>query len=257
MSTDQCAVERLDDGAIWRVVFGRPPGNILDAGTMAALTGVFTAAASAPELRAICLEGRDSEFSFGASVQEHLPGDVAAMLKRFNDLLRAVLDCSVVTIAVVSGRCLGGGLELASLCHRIVASRTATFGQPEIALGIFAPVSSLMLRDRVGRGRAEDLCLSGRSVGAEDALAMGLIEQIAAGDPIDAALHYARTHLTPRSASSLRLAVRAGRLRLRERFDTELPAVEGLYLDELLATHDGVEGVRAFLEKRPPVWKHE
>lgn len=254
---DLCHVHRLDDGAIWHVAFGRPPGNILDAETMIALTGVFTDAAAAPALRAICLEGRGADFSFGASVQEHLPGDVAPMLKRFNDLLRALFDCSVVTIAAVQGRCLGGGLELAALCHRVVASRSATLGQPEIALGVFAPVASLMLRDRVGRGRAEDLCLSGRPVGAADALGIGLVDEVTDAAPIDAALAYAREHLVPRSASSLRLAVRAGRMRLRERFDTELPAVEGLYLDELLNTHDGAEGLRAFLEKRPPVWKHE
>jgi cyclohexa-1,5-dienecarbonyl-CoA hydratase len=249
------AVAPIDDGA-WRVTFGRAPGNILDADTMDALSGVFRDAAGAPSLRAICLEGAGGEFSFGASVHEHRADSVATMLRRFHDLLRALLDSEVATIAVVRGRCLGGGLELAALCHRIVASAGATFGQPEIALGVFAPVGSLMLRDRIGRGAAEDLCLTGRSIDVDEACAIGLVDERVDGDPMDAALDSVQRHLASKSASTLRIAVRAGRLRLRERFDTELPAIEGLYLDDLMSTEDAHEGLAAFLEKRPPRWRH-
>jgi cyclohexa-1,5-dienecarbonyl-CoA hydratase len=166
-----------------------------------------------------------------------------------------LIESSVFVVAAVRGRCLGGGLELASLCHRVVASREATFAQPEIKLGVFAPVASVVLADRVGRGRAEDLCLSGRTIGAEEALGMGLIDQVAAGDPMPAALAYVREHLLPHSASSLRLAVRAGRTALSARL-AALPGVEQLYLRELMPTHDAAEGLNAFLEKRTPVWKH-
>jgi len=122
-------------------------------------------------------------------------------------------------------------------------------------LGVFAPVASLLLPERVGRACAEDLCLSGRSVGADEALAMGLIDQIAANDPMDEALAYARAHLLPRSGSSLRLAVRAVRRNLRTRLRTELPVIERMYLDELMPTADAVEGLRAFLDKREPAWR--
>src|SRR6185503_5911370 len=122
-----------------------------------------------------------------------------------------------------------GGLELASLCHRVVASPDATFGQPEIKLGVFAPVASVVLADRVGRGHAEDLCLSGRIIKADEALGMRLIDQVAGGDPMHAALAYVREHLLPLSGSSLRLAVRAGRANLAARLG-RLPDVERLYL---------------------------
>jgi cyclohexa-1,5-dienecarbonyl-CoA hydratase len=246
----------IDDGAIWRVTFGHSTGNVLDAAVMSALTGMFRQAATAATLRAVCLEGRGEHFSYGASVHEHRPDEVAAMLRRFDDLLDALLASSVVVIAAVRGRCLGGGLELASLCHRVVASRDATFGQPEIKLGVFAPVASVVLAERVGRGHAEDLCLSGRTINASEAHRIGLVDRVADADPASDALDYVREHLVPQSASSLRLAVKAGRLGLEARLRAELPAIERLYLEQLMQTHDAREGLDAFLGKRNPVWKN-
>lgn len=253
---DPVIIERLESGAVWRVAFGGSKGNVLDAGLMDALTRVFQDAAATPDLRAICLEGQGLHFSFGASVQEHLPDRVADMLRRFNVLLRALLGSHVMVVAAVRGQCLGGGLELATMCHRIVASADAKFAQPEIVLGVFAPVASVVLTERIGRGHAEDLCLSGRTIDAHDAFRMGLVDEVVDGDPMDAALAYVQAHFVPRSASSLRLAVQAARAGLGARIASDLPAVERLYLDRLMKTEDGVEGLRAFLDKRPPAWRH-
>ncbi|MEW6321870.1 MAG: enoyl-CoA hydratase-related protein [Acidobacteriota bacterium] len=256
MTADLIAVERLDDDAIWRVAMGGSKGNVLDARLMEALAAVVRDATDTAALKAIVLEGQGAHFSFGASVSEHLPGSAAAMLGRFHALLRALLDMAVPTLAAVRGQCLGGGLEVMSLCHRVFAARDARLGQPEIALGVFAPVGSLVLADRVGRGHADDLCLSGRSVTAEEALAMGLVDEVTDGDPADAALAWARKHLAPKSASSLRWAVRAARAGLRARLEAELPALERLYLDGLMSTRDAVEGLQAFLDRRPPAWSN-
>lgn len=248
------SVEHLEGGALWRVTLGGSKGNIIDAALMEALTAVFAEAGRPPALKALLLEGQGKHFSFGASVPEHLPGQVGDMLRRFHGLLLALLDSHVSVLAAVRGQCLGGGLELVMLCQRVFAAPDARLGQPEIVLGVFAPVASVMLPERVGRRHAEDLCLSGRTVAADEALAMGLVDELA-DDPAEAALVYARQHLLPRSASSLRCAVRALRVGLRARFAAELPAVERLYLDELMATHDAVEGLHAFLEKRAPAWR--
>jgi cyclohexa-1,5-dienecarbonyl-CoA hydratase len=255
MSDSPIAVTRLDDGAIWRVTFGSGRGNILDGAALDALADVFSMAKSAVHLKAICLEGSGRHFSFGASVEEHLPHAVDEMLGRFHRLVLAMVESDVVVLGVVRGQCLGGGLEVVSLCHRIFVSRESRLGQPEIVLGVFAPVASILLPERIGRARAEDLCLSGRSIGADEALAMGLVDQIAPDDPMDDALAYARTHLLPRSGSSLRMAVRAVRRSLRTRLRTELPVIERMYLDELMPTADAVEGLRAFLDKREPAWR--
>ncbi len=136
--SETAAVTRIDDDAWWRVTMGGSKGNILDTALMDALFGVFDEAKRTPTLKAIVLEGAGTNFSFGASVEEHLPAQVAGMLTRFGSLMYAVLESGVVVLGAVRGQCLGGGLELLSLSHRIFATSEARFGQPEIVLGVFA-----------------------------------------------------------------------------------------------------------------------
>jgi cyclohexa-1,5-dienecarbonyl-CoA hydratase len=255
MSDAKVEVERLDGGALWRVAFGGGKGNVIDAPLTAALGGTFAEAERTSGLKALVLEGRGRHFSFGASVEEHLPSQAERMLRGFHALLLRMTDLPVPLLAVVRGQCLGGGLELVTACHRVFASRDARLGQPEIALGVFAPFASVALASRVGRRHAEDLCLTGRTVTGDEALAMGLVDELGDDDPAERALAYAREHLLKHSASSLRFATRALRQGLRARLAAELEALERLYLDGLMATTDGVEGLAAFLEKRPPSWR--
>jgi cyclohexa-1,5-dienecarbonyl-CoA hydratase len=255
--SNRAIVTPHDDNAYWRVVIGGTKGNILDRAAMTALAGIFREAAEARTLKAICLEGDGAHFSFGASVQEHLPDQVEDMLAAFHELMDALFDSQVIVLAAVRGQCLGGAMELVTLCHRVFAGRDATFAQPEIALGVFAPLASIALPERIGRAHAEDLCLTGRSVSAVEAREMGLVDEAIDGDPWPAALEWARKHLGPKSAASLRFAVRAIRAGFVDRIRRDLPRAERLYLTEMMRTHDAVEGLHAFLEKRRPDWKHQ
>jgi cyclohexa-1,5-dienecarbonyl-CoA hydratase len=248
-------IERLDGGQLWEVELGGAKGNILDAELVGALTELFREAARRPRPKAICLRGRGPHFSFGASVREHLPGEVSTMLPRFHGLFRAMAESAVVCLAAVRGQCLGGGLELASFCQRVFASPEAKLGQPEIALGVFAPLASLLLAERVGRANAEDLCLTGLIIGSDEALRIGLVD-VVVEDPVGAARAYFRESLRSKSARSLELAVRALRSRIDALLGRDLDELEHLYLDELMATDDAQEGLRAFLEKREPVWRN-
>lgn len=252
---DTVRVETLDGGEIWRVWLATPKANILDMDKVERLGAIFDRAAGNQDLKVIVIEGEGPHFSFGASVEEHLPGKFESMIPGFHRLFERLFDAEVTTLAAVRGQCLGGALELISLCNRVFAAPEAKVGQPEIVLGVFAPVASVALADRIGRSRAEDLCLSGRSIGTDEALRIGLID-VVADDPGTAALTYAREHLTPRSASSLRLAQRALRGAYRERFRQELREVERLYVETLMATDDANEGLRAFMEKRAPDWRN-
>jgi len=254
--TDEAVrVEKLEDGAVWRAVLNTPKANILDRAKTEALTRVFDDAHGDPGVKAIVIEGEGPNFSFGASVQEHLPGECSHMLTTFHGLFRSMLNAAVVTVAVVRGQCLGGGLELAAFCNRVFASEDARLGQPEIVLGVFAPVASVVLRERMGLGGAEDMLLSGRTLTAREARERGLVDQIDA-DPGSAALDYVRQNLLSRSASSLRWAVRAARRDFGERFMSEIVRLESMYLNEMMRTADANEGLRAFLEKRAPEWRN-
>jgi cyclohexa-1,5-dienecarbonyl-CoA hydratase len=254
--SDLVRVTPHDAGAFWQVTFGASKGNILDLATVNALSRAFIDARTEGDLKAICLEGAGPDFSFGASIQEHLPDRAAEMIGGMRQLLLDLLESHVMVLAAVRGRCLGGGLEVASVCHRVFASQDATFGQPEIAIGVFAPFASVLLPERIARAHAEDLCLTGRTIDSSEARTMGVVDELTSGDPGTAALEWARRHLGPHSASSLRFAARALRAGFTARVREDLPAVEVLYLKELMGTTDAREGLDAFLSKRRPTWKN-
>ncbi|MBF8259336.1 MAG: bamR [Actinobacteria bacterium] len=176
------------------------------------------------------------------------------MLRDLHALILQILGSPVPVLSAVRGQCLGGGLEVVSAGHLIFAAPDAKFGQPEIRLAVFAPAASCLLPERIGQGRADDLLFSGRSIGAEDAHRIGLVN-VLAEDPEKAAISYFDEYFAPLSASSLRFAVRAARAGLLERVSEKLAAAEKLYLEELMATHDAVEGLNAFIAKRPPKWE--
>jgi cyclohexa-1,5-dienecarbonyl-CoA hydratase len=251
-------VWREKDGRLLRVRLARPKANVLDAEMTAALDAAFAEAArpapGQPALRAVLLDAEGPHFSFGASVAEHLPEQCAAMLRGFHALVLRILETSVPVLVAVRGQCLGGGLELASAGGVIFAGKDAKLGQPEIVLGVFAPFASCVLPERIGPGAAEELLLSGRSLDAEEALRLRLVNFVA-DDPEAAALAWFDAHLASKSASSLGFAVRAARAGLVERVRTKLAALEQQYLTRLMSTRDAVEGLTAFLEKRPARWE--
>ena len=254
MGATPLAVELEKGGALLRLRLSRPKANIVDAAMIGALRAALREHLPGVQMRAVLLEAEGPHFSFGASVEEHLPGSCAAMLRELHALILQLVESPVPVLVAVRGQCLGGGLELAAAGHLIFAAPGAMFGQPEIKLAVFAPAASCLLPERIGQSRAEDLLFSGRSIGAEEAHRIGLVNALA-DDPGAAALAYFEEHLAMRSASSLRLAVRAARYDLVYRIRRKLAEVERLYLEELMATHDAVEGLTAFIGKRPAAWE--
>lgn len=244
-------VELAVEGRVLRLLLDAPRANVIDMAMMGAIDAALAEHGSRPGLKAIVFEGVGPNFSCGASVVEHTRERAPAMLARFHGLFRRLLEISVPTCAVVRGYCLGGGLELAAWCTWVAAAPDARFGQPEIRLGVFPPMASIVLPWRLGAGPALDLCVSGRTLTAEEARAAGLVTAVAE-DPAAWWLDFYGEHLAEHSAASLRLAERAARMGLADAMAARLPRLEALYLDELMKTHDANEGIAAFLEKRPP-----
>ncbi|MFT7669066.1 MAG: cyclohexa-1,5-dienecarbonyl-CoA hydratase [Planctomycetota bacterium] len=253
---DDLRIESLFDGQLWRVRLNRPNGNVLDSEMTSGLTTVFEEARHSPDLKLITIEGEGKHFSYGASIEEHMPDKCARMLTEFHRMFDRLHASQVQCHAIVRGQCLGGGLELAAFCHRVYAAPRSSLGQPEISLGVFAPVASIILGDRIGRGNAEDLCLSGRVIDAQEALGMGLVD-VVAEDPWEACKDYFAEHVESHSASSLRFAVRAIRLDFGREFERRVREMEHLYLKGLMETQDAPEGILAFIEKRAPLWRNE
>jgi cyclohexa-1,5-dienecarbonyl-CoA hydratase len=244
------------DGALLRLRLDRPKANLVDAEMIAALHAALTQYRRHVMLRGVLIDAEGPHFSFGASVEEHLPDRCAAMLESLHALLLELLEFPVPVLVAVHGQCLGGGLELALACGRIFAAPGAQFGQPEIKLGVFAPAASALLPYRVSQPAAEDLLLTGRSVAAPEAAAMGLVQAVAE-DPAAAALAWFDQHLQGKSAAALACALVAARGPMQHQVRERLRELERLYLDWLMRTHDANEGLSAFLEKRQPAWTHQ
>jgi cyclohexa-1,5-dienecarbonyl-CoA hydratase len=243
------------DGALLRVRLSRPKANLVDAAMIAALHDAFARHRSSVGLRAVLLDAEGPHFSFGASVEEHLPDRCGTMLASLHALLLAMLDFPAPIMVAVRGQCLGGGLEVALAAGPIFAAPDAQLGQPEMKLGVIAPAASCLLPYRINQPAAEDLLLSGRSVSGEEARSMGLVQTVAA-DPEAAALAYFDAHLATKSAAALACALAAARAPYLADVRRRLADVERLYLDRLMQTRDANEGLAAFLEKRPPRWEH-
>jgi len=244
------------EGAVLRLTLDAPPGNVLDGVMVSSLRQAVGEARRQSALRLIVLTGAGKHFSFGASVEEHRPEHVRGMLEAFHGLFRDLVETDVPLLALVNGQCLGGGLELAAFCDWVFALDNAKLGQPEIKLGVFAPVGSIVLPWRCG-ARANDLLLSGRSIDARTAETIGLVNRVLPQDTAEEQLTtFIREDLLPLSASSLRHARKAARWHLHRQMKHGLPELEALYLDDLMSTHDAVEGITAFLDKRPPKWTH-
>ena len=201
-------------------------------------------------------EGEGKHFSFGASVEEHLPGEVDKMLPSFHAMFGAIEDMGIATAAVVRGQCLGGGLELAAYCGRLLCTPKTFFGVPEVKLGVFPPVGAMILPWRIGGARANQMVLTGDTINGETAAAWGLAD-VCCEDPAAELDKWYDEHIAPKSAVALSFAWRAGRRAVRKALDEELPELEKSYLKDLMSMHDPAEGIRAFVERRDPKWRHE
>jgi cyclohexa-1,5-dienecarbonyl-CoA hydratase len=251
-------LELTHNGQVARMTLSAPKANILDTAMMLGLGAALDELAAQKNLKAIVLEGAGAHFSFGASIEEHLPDRIGDTLTHLRNLLMKMAAAPAPMIAAVRGQCLGGGFELALACDLIVAEDSAQFGLPEIKLGVFPPAGAALLPVRVGSGRAAEMVLTGVSWTAERAYAAGLVNRVFSSGDLDWQLDaWLESDFLPRSAAALRFAAQACRRPLMRALEIDLPALERLYLDELMGQPDAVEGVLAFMEKRQPHWSQD
>jgi cyclohexa-1,5-dienecarbonyl-CoA hydratase len=243
------------EGGLARVELERPPLNVLDLGAAAGLATAVEGVAARDDVSAIVLSGRGRAFCAGVDVRDHLPDRGAEMLRVFHRACIALLTAPQPTVAVVQGAALGGGCELTLVCDLVLASGRATFGQPEIRLAVFPPLAAVALPRMIPFHHASDLLLTGRVVGAEEAARMGLVNRVSLEADLAAAAEETLAGLLALSPASLRLAKQA-MLRSRARPTVgEIAEAERFYVERLMHTPDAIEGLQAFMEKRPPRWR--
>lgn len=237
-----------------RICLNRPPLNILDIPMLDEISAALKALPA--EVEFLTLEGAGPRgFSAGTEIRDHAREHAAGMLSAFHAVIRRVAAGEWITVAAVHGICLGGGCELATMCDFVIADEDATFGQPEIKLGCFPPVAAVTFPALIGPRAAADLILTGRTISAGEARELGLVMRVAAGGEVQKAAADLVNELKGLSTSALKVARQALGIFAGQYFDEALKESENLYLHSLLHTNDAAEGVRAFLEKRAPVWQ--
>ena len=246
----------LADG-IGEIVFDRPPLNVLNIEMMTEINQALQDLAKEPTLKLVVFKGVGKAFSAGVDVGEHTQDKVNEMIETFHEIFRNLYEIPVPTVAAVNGSALGGGCEVATFCDLVLASDRAKFGQPEIKVGVFAPIALIMFPRLMAHKKAFELIMTGDVITAEDAQQLGLVNQVFTADEFEAKTKEYIDKLSALSGAVLKITKKTLNRSMGLSYPEALKNVEDLYLNELMKTSDANEGLRAFLEKRPPVWKDE
>jgi len=250
-------VDESYQGQVATISLNSPPANILSAIMMQEIDQFFAADRSNQSRKLIILKGSGDNFCFGASVEEHTADQVSDMLPGFHRMIGNIISHPVATLAQVSGFCLGGGFELALACSFIFANESSKFAVPEIQLGVFPPVAAALLPILGGGSITNEMLLTGQKFDANSLKTLGIVTDVSVPAELQQNINtYIEKRLIPNSASSLRFAHQAARLTLLNHYNKVMPVLEKLYLKELMNTHDAVEGINAFIERRKPKWRN-
>jgi len=242
------------EGSLARVTLRNPPLNVIDIPMMEGLAQALAQVESQSSVAVIALSGEGKAFSAGVDIAAHTPDLVEGMLTRFHGLMHSLLATKKITMASVHGLCLGGGAELAMVCDLVYSSDDAEWGFPEIKLGCFPPVACTALAALIGQKKAAELILTGRSITGKEAAEMGLVTRAVGDKQLDSAVQTCVGQLLRLSPAALAVAKKASYAWDSMHLDKGLARAEKIYFEDLMKTEDAQEGIRAFLEKRPPKW---
>lgn len=256
MASDYQYIKFNIDDRVARITFANPPLNIFNIAMMREIVAALTECSSVRNLVAIAFEAHKDcrAFSAGVAVEEHVEETIYQMLDSFHSIFRMIEQLARPTVAIVEGAALGGGCELVAACDIVIASERARFGQPEIKLGVFPPVAALLLPRIIGEKRARELILTGELIEAVEAERIGLVNHVTPSSQLEEKASEVLSKLRDLSATALEMARTAIDLGRGPSIDVALREIENTYLNELMRTHDAKEGIKAFMEKRKPVW---
>lgn len=238
------------------LTLNREPLNVLNIAMMMEMNEALDSIKDLP-LKVLLIKAEGKAFSAGVDVGEHLGDQVNDMIKYFHGIFRKMDALGVVTVCQVQGAALGGGCEVVAFCDLVVASEKAKLGQPEIVVGVFPPIAALVFPRQIGYKKAMELILTGDTIGAEEALKLGLVNQVVPPDQLEEATNKLVGKLTKLSGLVLKLTKKAVTKGLLDDKEKGLEKIEKVYLKELMVTKDAEEGLRAFLDKRAPQWQEK
>ena len=251
--SDDLLVE-VRDSVMWLTINRPERRNAINANVLVGILDVLKRAEQETGLRAIVITGAgDKAFCSGADLQEpSFRFDYSKPYQWLADLLRQSRRSVIPLIARVNGACLAGGMGLLAMCDMAVVSRDAVFGLPEVKVGVFPAQVLSVLQHQIPRRVLTEMCITGESMDAQQALACGLVNHVADGD-LDAKLDWLLNRLLDKSPS----AIRRGLYTLKQieamPFEASMAFTES-QIGLFALTEDFQEGLSAFLQKRKPNW---
>jgi cyclohexa-1,5-dienecarbonyl-CoA hydratase len=246
----------ISDG-IARLILNRPPLNVLNIEMMEEINSALETIISTDDLNVVVIAAEGKAFSAGVDVADHTGDKVEKMVKVFHKMFENLNKVKVPVIAVVNGAALGGGCELATFCDVVIASERSKFGQPEIQVGVFPPIAAIMFPRMMYLKKAFELILTGDVISADEARQLGLVNQVF---PVESFKEESEKYIakyTCNSSAVNQITKRAIYKVMDKDYDKAVKKIEDIYLDKLMKTVDANEGLKAFLEKRRPVWKNK
>lgn len=236
----------------------RPPMNVIDITTIDEINFTLEQIHTNPKISLIVFSAAgEKAFSTGVDIKDHTLDKVETMLTSFHRIFRFLSQTEKLTLASVQGYCLGGGMELISVCDFVIASDNAVFGQPEIKVGCYPPVAAAWLPKLIGPRRAMEICMLGETITAREALSIGLINKVVPTDLLAVETDTMIAQILNLSGAVTQYTKRALMAGNNKSFAEALDAAETIYLKELVTSEDLTEGIEAFTQKRMPKWKNQ
>ncbi len=254
MNDDLIIFNQADN--IAKIIFNNGDYNVLNIPMMEQINEAIEKVAEDNSLKALVFDHNGKSFSVGVDIRDHMGDKTPKMLKVFHDIFRNLHKIKCLTIASVKGAALGGGCEIAMFCDIVLTSDKAKFGQPEIKVGVFPPIAMLVLPQLIGNKKALELLLLGEVINAEEALKLGLTNHIFPHESYKQEFTKFIESLNGLSTIVMQYSKKAFYDGLGIDFETQLNQIEEFYLKELMTTYDANEGLKAFMEKRPPNWQN-
>jgi enoyl-CoA hydratase len=238
-----------------QLTLNRPPANVLSVDVLQELAAALDPLEYRREAKVVLLRGAGKYFSAGFELNDHLGDRAYLMLEGFRRVFDSLAKIDRPTVSVVAGPAFGAGCLLAAGCDIALAAQSAKFALPEIRGGVFNTLAAALLPRLVGRKRAFELLLLGGSLSAAEAERIGLITRAVPDEQLEAEVGAVAQRFAESSAPVVQLARRAIAGGLDLPFDEAVRHAEDVYLNQLAATEDLEEGLRAVAEKRKPAWK--
>jgi cyclohexa-1,5-dienecarbonyl-CoA hydratase len=254
LSNELILIEK--EGNIGKIVFNNGSLNILNITMMEQINKALDDFLEDDTLKVVVIGHHGKSFSAGVDVGEHMGDTVKTMLEVFHGMFKRLNRIKVPTVACVKGAALGGGCEVAAFCDIILASEKAKFGNPEIKVGVFPPVSAVIFPFIIGEKKSFELLLQGEIINANESHRIGLVNHVFPLESYDQEVTTFIERFTKLSTAVLQYTKKAIKISIDSDFDKMLDEIEDLYLNQLMTTYDANEGLQAFIEKRTPKWEN-